>query len=89
MTRNPLMRSPRSLTNGGVMSEELLLSVPAATRLAENAVRSVRITPVAFHDPPLLNTVGVHEPLALRAIVQVTTESVSYTHLTLPTKRIV
>ena len=49
MTRNPLMRSPRSLTNGGVMSEELLLSVPAATRLAENAVRSVRITPVAFH----------------------------------------
>jgi len=57
------------------MSEELLLSVPAATRLSENAVRSVRITPVAFHDPPLLNTVGVHEPLALRAIVQVTTES--------------
>ena len=57
------------------MSEESLLSVPAATRLSENAVRSIRITPVAFQDPPLLNTVGVHEPLALRAIVQVTTES--------------
>ena len=57
------------------MPEEILLSVPASTRLAENAVRSIRITPVAFQDPPLLNTVGVHEPLALRAIVQVTTES--------------
>lgn len=57
------------------MSEEILLSVPAATPLAEHAVRSIRITPVAFQDPPLLNTVGVHEPLALRAIVQVRTES--------------
>ena len=57
------------------MPEEILLSVPATTRLPENAVRQVRITPVAFQDPPLLNTVGVHEPLALRAIVQVTTES--------------
>lgn len=57
------------------MPEEILLSVPAVTRLPENAVRSIRITPVAFQDPPLLNTVGVHEPLALRAIVQVTTES--------------
>ncbi|MEV7632943.1 glucarate dehydratase family protein [Microbacterium sp. NPDC089318] len=57
------------------MPEEILLSVPAATPLSENSIRSVRITPVAFQDPPLLNTVGVHEPLALRAIVQVLTES--------------
>jgi glucarate dehydratase len=58
-----------------MMPDDFLLSVPAATRLPEHAVRSIRITPVAFQDPPLLNTVGVHEPLALRAIVQMTTES--------------
>jgi glucarate dehydratase len=37
-------------------------------------IREVRITPVAFRDPPLLNTVGVHEPFALRAVVEVVTE---------------
>lgn len=31
------------------------------------------VTPIAFGDPPLLNSWGVHEPLALRTIVQVTT----------------
>ncbi|KAG8159357.1 hypothetical protein KVR01_011018 [Diaporthe batatas] len=29
------------------------------------------ITPVAFHDMPLLNSVGVHEPFALRSIVEI------------------
>lgn len=37
-------------------------------------VTSVVITPVAFRDPPLLNSVGVHEPYALRAVVQVHTD---------------
>nr|WTB29433.1 hypothetical protein OG781_07915 [Streptomyces sp. NBC_00830] len=32
-------------------------------------IHSVKITPVAFRDPALLNAVGVHEPYALRAIV--------------------
>lgn len=31
----------------------------------------VSVTPIAFADPPLLNSWGVHEPLALRTIVQV------------------
>ncbi|CAL9338159.1 glucarate dehydratase family protein [Streptomyces sp. enrichment culture] len=35
----------------------------------------VTVTPVAFRDPPLLNSVGVHEPYALRTIVEITTES--------------
>ena len=34
-------------------------------------VRDVTVTPIAFPDPPLLNSAGVHEPWALRAIVQV------------------
>ena len=33
-------------------------------------ITGARITPVAFEDPPLLNAVGVHEPYALRAIIQ-------------------
>ena len=38
-------------------------------------ITGARITPVAFADPPLLNSVGVHEPYALRAIVQVDTDA--------------
>lgn len=41
-------------------------------------IQGVRVTPVAFRDPPLLNTVGVHEPYVLRAIVEVVTESGLY-----------
>ncbi|KAJ9606806.1 hypothetical protein H2200_008816 [Cladophialophora chaetospira] len=37
-------------------------------------IQDVRITPVAFHDMPLLNSVGVHEPYALRSIIEVMTE---------------
>lgn len=33
-------------------------------------ITSVTVTPVAFPDPPLLTAVGVHQPWALRAIVQ-------------------
>ena len=32
------------------------------------------LTPVAFADPPLLNVMGVHEPFALRSVVQVKCE---------------
>jgi glucarate dehydratase len=38
-------------------------------------ISSVTITPVAFADPPLLNAVGVHEPFALRAVVEVATDA--------------
>ncbi|MFG2847825.1 glucarate dehydratase family protein [Kitasatospora sp. NPDC048296] len=38
-------------------------------------ITAVTITPVAFRDPPLLNAVGVHEPYALRAIVEVATDA--------------
>jgi glucarate dehydratase len=42
---------------------------PATARISR-----VTVTPVAFGDPPLLNSVGVHEPFALRAIVRVDTD---------------
>ena len=38
-------------------------------------IAGARITPVAFVDPPLLNTVGVHQPYALRAIIQLDTDA--------------
>ncbi|MFI5698097.1 glucarate dehydratase family protein [Kribbella sp. NPDC051586] len=37
-------------------------------------VARIELTPVAFADPPLLNVSGVHEPFALRTIVQVWTD---------------
>jgi glucarate dehydratase len=33
-------------------------------------INELVVTPIAFRDPPLLNSVGVHSPLALRTIVQ-------------------
>lgn len=36
-------------------------------------ITDIRITPVAFRDGPLLNAAGIHEPWALRAILEVET----------------
>jgi glucarate dehydratase len=38
------------------------------------AIREAKVTPVAFPDPPLLNCVGVHEPWALRSIIELRCE---------------
>jgi glucarate dehydratase len=38
-------------------------------------IREVVVTPVAVKDPPLLNAFGVHQPYALRSVIQVRTES--------------
>src|ERR1700761_3363867 len=37
-------------------------------------ISRIPIPPVAFADPPLLNSVGVHEPFALRAIIELSTD---------------
>ncbi len=42
--------------------------------MSMSRIVSIHITPVAFHDPPLLNAVGVHEPFAIRAVLEVATE---------------
>jgi glucarate dehydratase len=41
-------------------------------------ITSVTVTPVAFRDPPLLNAVGVHEPFALRAVIELVTDAGLY-----------
>ena len=38
-------------------------------------VKQVKVTPIAFRDPPLLNASGIHEPYALRSIIEVETEN--------------
>ncbi len=45
------------------------MSTTAGTR-----IRELIVTPIAFGDPPLLNSNGVHEPLALRVILQLVLE---------------
>ena len=60
--------SPRSWSRTRTRKERLTMS---AEKLR---ISAVTITPVAFRDPPLLNSVGVHEPYALRAIVEVRTD---------------
>jgi glucarate dehydratase len=37
-------------------------------------IKELIVTPIAFRDPPLLNSNGVHEPLALRIILQLVLE---------------
>jgi glucarate dehydratase len=37
-------------------------------------IRELIVTPIAFSDPPLLNSNGVHEPLALRIVLQLVLE---------------
>ena len=44
-------------------------------RAGEHPITKVTVTPVAFADPPLLNAVGVHQPFALRAIIEVDTDA--------------
>lgn len=38
------------------------------------AIKELRITPIAVTDPPLLNSVGIHAPYALRTIIELVTE---------------
>jgi len=35
----------------------------------------VTVTPIAFRDPPLLNASGIHEPFALRSIIEVESDT--------------
>lgn len=43
--------------------------------MTSHAIRHIRVTPIAFRDPPLLNAAGIHEPWALRSIIQIETDS--------------
>ncbi len=40
----------------------------------DSRIRQLIVTPIAFSDPPLLNSSGVHEPLALRCVLQLVLE---------------
>ena len=38
-------------------------------------IKQVRVTPIAFRDAPLLNASGIHEPYALRSIIEVESDN--------------
>lgn len=38
-------------------------------------IKHVTVTPIAFKDPPLLNASGIHEPYALRSIIEVESDT--------------
>ncbi|MFK7889450.1 MAG: enolase C-terminal domain-like protein [Granulosicoccus sp.] len=42
--------------------------------MSDLRIADVRITPIAFYDPPLLNCGGCHQAFALRSIIEVETE---------------
>ena len=42
--------------------------------MSDTRIADIRITPIAFFDPPLLNNAGCHQPYALRSIIEVETE---------------
>ncbi len=42
--------------------------------MPDTRIADVRVTPIAFYDPPLLNNSGCHQPFALRSIIEVETE---------------
>jgi len=43
--------------------------------MSDTRIADVRITPIAFYDPPLLNNAGCHQPFALRSVIEVETEA--------------
>jgi len=49
----------------------LLSNIP---KMKGPCIREVRITPIAVTDPPLLNAVGVHQPYALRTVIELVTD---------------
>jgi glucarate dehydratase len=38
-------------------------------------ITRVTVTPIAFKDAPLLNAAGIHEPYALRSIIEIETDT--------------
>lgn len=38
-------------------------------------LKTIKITPIAFRDPPLLNAAGIHEPFALRTIIELESDT--------------
>jgi glucarate dehydratase len=56
-----------------------LTNLPQTAAMSKSRIiKDVIVTPVAFHDMPLLNSVGVHEPYALRSIIEIVTEDTTY-----------
>lgn len=67
----PLALNRHQQNTTEAMTHEDEKNGPALALSKKTLIEKIIITPVAFHDMPLLNSVGVHEPFALRSIVEV------------------
>ncbi|MFA6022243.1 MAG: hypothetical protein WC722_18455, partial [Rhodospirillales bacterium] len=38
-------------------------------------IEKITVTPIAIQDPPLLNVLGIHQPYALRSVIEVTADN--------------
>jgi glucarate dehydratase len=47
----------------------------AATEDTPLKIEKITVTPIAIQDPPLLNVLGIHQPYALRSIIEVTADN--------------
>jgi glucarate dehydratase len=43
--------------------------------MADIKISEIKVTPIAFRDPPLLNASGIHEPYSLRSIIEVVADN--------------
>ena len=55
------------------MHTSTVLTSTTTPTAADLKIADITITPIAFSDPPLLNAVGVHEPLVHRVVIEVRT----------------
>ncbi len=51
------------------------MNAAPSSRASAGHITAVRVTPIAFRDPPLLNAAGIHEPFALRSIIELETST--------------
>jgi glucarate dehydratase len=55
------------------MNTNTTLQAAPTMTAADLRITDITITPIAFSDPPLLNAVGVHEPLVHRVVIEIRT----------------
>ncbi|WP_285246236.1 glucarate dehydratase family protein [Pseudarthrobacter sp. efr-133-R2A-89] len=55
------------------MKTSTTLHAASTPTAADLTITDITITPIAFSDPPLLNAVGLHEPLVHRVVIEVRT----------------
>ena len=73
--RAPAAYRGKPAAPGGAIAHPRRRDWRSSMKAAAITITRVTVTPIAFADPPLLTAAGVHEPFALRAIIEVATDA--------------